>query len=589
MNKSPQHTFDCHPQRVAKWLEELPRGSVGRTAEHIYNALKDINSQTLKASDRFHVLEALRSNVDFVTTNMEEHISSSMNLFADKTMMVTLACQSILEHMANGYIMVFHELQKHNSLFVDKKMMATTVYRAMRLIEQSLMIVYQIHSAYIYSYWEKLNELYHYAEILEIENDKVASQTSGSKNRSSIKQEYIRALLLYLAEPYHLRINEIKDVIQIIEEYGSECTLEGLVDCEIELSTYDTPVIIINQDEPPKFIQKLPDNDDVENYRVIRTDKLLARLAKIKTEEENIGTKNELHAEVINTKLFLKLLSSWRHKKRRRFPRQNIFKKIVLTIGLGDTHLQLLYDAYKKQPAQNTGVASTGKFRANYESIEITGVNPGQFDIWDKIYAWSQHDKKESDKSSKNDTIAEIENAAVEDWTLLNESAEGFCLMNVDKDTNNLQVGEIISLQGSQNTTMRNIGIVLWTKIYGKNQIEVGGKYIAATAEPVSARYLASPVKNIIINRGLILPGIESLKRPESILTVSRQYKEGDMLAIEYSDGKCVTIQLLKLLADNYSICQYLFKRMDDADAPHKDKKSNDSSKDEFDSVWKII
>ena len=217
---NPQPIFDIRPQAVERWVSELPRGSVGKTGQLVFNALQTIQGQDIKASDRFRVLETVRDSVHYATSNLNKHVCGVAYPLPDKVMRIASACQSIHDSMAQGYLTVFYDLQKQNSLFVDKRMLTSAIHRAMVYIEHSLLLTYEVYAAFQNEQWEQLHELYQYAELHKLSHLTVYESLGHSKKKSHITQEYLRSLLLYLAEPYHLRPGEINEVFHHLEHWS---------------------------------------------------------------------------------------------------------------------------------------------------------------------------------------------------------------------------------------------------------------------------------------------------------------------------------------------------------------------------------
>ena len=130
----PFFDFDIRPQAVDRWIKDLPRGSVGKTGELIFKALHGIKLQQIRPEDRFRVLESLRDSVHYATTNMNKNINGVAYPFPDRLLRIASASKSIYDHMAQGYMKVFHDLQKQNSMFVEKKMLATAIHRTITYI-----------------------------------------------------------------------------------------------------------------------------------------------------------------------------------------------------------------------------------------------------------------------------------------------------------------------------------------------------------------------------------------------------------------------------------------------------------------------
>ncbi len=582
--------FDCRAQAIDKWLENLPRASVGKTAELVYKALQSIQMQTLRPADRFASLEKLRETVNYVTTNMRKHFGGLAYPLPDKIMLIASAAQSINDYMARGYIQVFHELQKQSFLFVDRKTLVTTIHRAITYLHHSLLITYEIYTAYHHDYWEQLHELYHYAEIHKLARQNIADAYLILRKKSTIEDEYLRATLLFMAEPYHLRPGEITITNQHIENWYGLAVIEPL-NSRQDLEKSGLLVIELDQDQPPQYTGNSVINSELTHCRIVNPQKLLAvlnaELQKLIAEQH--GRHRPVIKNSVSIGLLKRLLESWGHTKRRRYPRQQVFAKVNVTVGLHNTHMQLMYEQYITDTATQKS-AHSGFKKPKYESIDIKGLDAEHTDVWSTVYAWAANNTRTlpNPVSAEQDDILDYR-VKQDNWTLLNESANGFALMSVEKQANKIQVGEIVSIQrpGSKS---REIGIVRWLKAYNSTSIEVGGMFLAPTAVPVGMMTEDKHSSDKVVNRGLLLPLMTALNRPESILTFSRHYKTNDVIHINQPGHKAFSIKLTKHIADNDTISQFLFVRVEhQLPERNPDESSAEIDISRYTDVWRNI
>lgn len=594
--------FDIRPQAVERWLRELPRGSVGQTGQLVFNALQDIQRQDIKANDRFRVLEALRDSVHYATSNLNKHVYGVAYPLPEKVMRIASACQSIHDSMAQSYLSVFHDLQKQNSLFVDKRMLTTAIHRAIVYIEHSLLLTYEVYSAFQHDHWEQLHELYQYAELHKLTQLTVYESLGHPKKKSNISQEYLRTLLLYLAEPYHLRPGEINEVHHHLEHWSELCTLLK-VTSDSELIENQLAIIDLNNDQPPK--NNLNNNHTIsaEHCRLLETKKLIKTLKKER--KQLIKDKPSLNKLIVSDtpsiSLLRRLIESWEHTRQRRFPRQTLNAPVNVTIGLHHAHMQLMYEQHLKKTEQNKNAYSGFHQKHGFEHIEIKAVENEHSDVWSTVYSWanSANPKPNPQLTATRDSNKNQPESIVDyrvkqgNWTLINESAEGLALVCPENLSSKVQVGEIISVQ-RKNSTERSIGLVRWMKARGKTGIELGIMLLAPSAKPVGL-IVEDPEKgDYVIDRGLLLPLMSALNRPESLMSFSRQYKAGDVLRINQPGKDNVKIKLVKLIADNGTVSQFLFtwintgvkNALPDHDATST---SEHDDHDQFSDIWQSI
>mgnify|MGYP000585565480 CR=1 FL=1 len=586
---SQSSQIDLRPQKIVNWINELPRGSVGKTSELIYKALLQINRQEMKPADRFRVLESLRESVHYVTMNLSRHLNGTSYPLPEKIVQIASACHSIHNNMTLAYYRIFDELKDQNILFVDKGMLNTAIHRSLKYLQQSLLLVYKTFSAFHHDYWEQLHKLYQYAEINRLASNSVIDNVLLKKRKTSIENEYIHALLLYLSEPYHLRPGEIEEVNLHLERWHHLVSLKTVDDASIFATDDRLIVVELDQDQPPAVIRKSPLINDIKNCRIVEISPLLEYLSKELEQriEQPASAKSKIGVAPIRLNLLRRLVESWGQTKKRRFPRNNIVEKVNITIGLHQTHMQLLYEQHLKHLDRDT---FSGFFtKPEFEMADVTDVNSKDSDVWETVYAWTKTDVTDVDQSASSQKQITDYRVKQENWTLLNESASGFCVMSVEKQSNKIQVGEIISLQ-RQNSAQRIIGLVRWIKAYGPSGIQIGGMMMAPSALSVRVSHADTDTQDKIVDRCLLLPLIPMLNQPESLLTFSRQYKNGDELELTDPDKKTSSIKLNTIIADNGIVSQFLFTYVvktqydKDTDAEEIDELSN-----HFNDIWQSI
>lgn len=577
--------FDTRPQALAQWINNLPRGSIGKTAEMLYKALSLINTQTMKPASRFKTLETLRPSIHYVTFNMHKHMNGNIQPLNNKIMQVASASRAIFDLMSNGYRNIFHELQKHNSLFVDKKMLCTSLHRATTYINRSLMLCYETYAAYHHKYWEQLHELYEYAEVHKIENQHIIDSLLYSKRKSTVFEEYVRNVLLYLAEPHHLAIGEIHKVNNIIEQVSGLLTLEHISN-EVELDKIKSPTIELDQDQAPQLPGKSPLTSSLEHCRIVNTTQITDF---IKKQYQELAQQDGANPNDPKSHLYLlnKLIESWGGIKRRRFARQQVFEKVNITISLHHTHMQLLYDAIaNKNEADRQHTES--QYGSAYESIEVKAIDTENQDVWSTVYNWANNNNISDYGDTKNKT-QESTCVTHDDWVLTNESAEGFCLLSAINQAEKMQVGEIISIQ-RKGFPQRSIGIIRWIKFYGTQSIEMGGVLISPQAQAISIICSDADNNDRIIDRGLLIPGIEALNRPQALLAFSRQHNTNDIVNINFINNDEDTIKIDTLISDNGTVSQFHFTTINKHGDIDKSTLTADQIEDQrFEDIWKTI
>ncbi|MGD9385504.1 MAG: hypothetical protein PVF28_03055, partial [Thioalkalispiraceae bacterium] len=417
-----------------------------------------------------------------------------------------------------------------------------------------------------------------------------------TRRKSTINEKYLQTLLLYLAEPYHLRPGEINQVHRQLENWSALCQLQKYRSIS-KLEQTRLPIVELNSDRPPRLNLKDASHDTVDHYRVLDTSSLIMSLKKMRKQliKHQSTSATSINNETLSISLVRRLIESWEHSRQRRFPRQQMNAEVNVTIGLHHAHMQLMYEQHLKETEQSKSGYSGFYQQPAFEAIEIKGIEDEHSDVWSTVYSWanslcpgSSQSTPATQARANPKSITEYR-VKQDNWTLVNESAEGLGLLSNESPKMKVQVGEVISVQ-RKNSIERSIGLVRWMRTRESHGIELGVMLIAPTAKPVGL-ILDDPAKgDYVIDRGLLLPPMAMFNRPESLLTFSRQYRPGDNLRINRPGAGNVWIKLVKLIADNGSISQYLFtqfqhKEIDRHDSEH----AGPEDYDQFNDIWQSV
>ena len=65
----------CKPtsREFKVWIQNLPKANIGETARQLYEALIELNNFKTTAENRIQLLEFMRPEVFFVTSQLEKH------------------------------------------------------------------------------------------------------------------------------------------------------------------------------------------------------------------------------------------------------------------------------------------------------------------------------------------------------------------------------------------------------------------------------------------------------------------------------------------------------------------------------------
>ncbi len=595
--KPNKNSFDSRPKNVELWVESLPRASVGRCAELIFNLLSEVNSLEIKYKDRVYLLESLRDPVQYVSQAMQKHFIGARFPLPKKAQNIAHATRKIYTLMAIGYKITVEDQLKSTLFLKDNGLLSTNIHRAMSYLSRVLLTTYQVYAPLPNNIWLDLNKLYGYAEQQKLHRNQISDVQHQYIKKTSIAGEYLRILLLSLAAPNRLHHGEVDHVYVNLERWMRLTKLNQVI--ENDAMSYDF-VVNCSSDKPPCHFS-LNKEVDSKCVRVFNTDELTQELYDELQLSEEIVSKTLVTIKMPTAKLshdlLRRLIVSWGPIQERKFGRIKSNATVSVSIGLSAVH-QIISSDYKNNlPVEilnldedilEKDLAS----QSNFSGKDVIDVKDTGRDIWDSVY--EQHaiefNKPSSEKNTDN-KVTTYEQS--QDWMIANYSEGGFNLKNLNENSNNIQVGELIAFKmniNNETAAQWQVGIIRWMRTIGREGVEIGGEFIGVSAIPVGVSLMAEDSEAKNIQRALLIPEIKSLNQENSLVTFLSNYRVGAAINIQINKSK-LSVKLIRESDDIglYQQFQYELinaKRTINEDEP--EKKETPDKKD-LDDVWSIL
>lgn len=603
-SKPSKHNFDIRGRKVEQWINTLPMVNVGETARLIYAALTETNTLNYSPHDRYSFLEQLREPVQYVTDSMKKHFVGVTFPLPEKNHKVAAATREILSSMATAYKIATEDISKNSLLFTDKKLLATLIHRAISYSNQVLLTSYQVYSPYPNKSWQELHQLYRFAEKRKAHKLAIHDRQHRYIEKSTITAEYLRALLVSLTSPYHLRLGEVGKVNDTLERWTSHCSLGVYDDSKSQVNENDF-LVDMNQDAPPSSKSLLSMNFDSEAWRDIRiidtsqlADVLREELQKTEDIASTTLTGIDMSLPNLSHDLLKRLLIAWGAVSKRNFPRSDKQEEVQITLGLSATH-EFISHRRRNKPSDAANHTKQDSFsnRAHYDSSAVHDLNEQQPDVWNMIYPDSETIKYEFPDGKQKNELTQIKthqdeisqpSYRVDDWVILNESANGYCIERVQGDNATVQVGELIGIKrggGNGHSWKWGIGVIRWMKFSADNNLQVGIEMMNPDAAALGLRFTASKDN---YQRTLMLPELSAVNQPATLITGPVPWREGNQVTLKIL-GKEMPVTLTKSLQNTGHFAQFMFKIHDDPKTKPSPMSQNSLDDKDFNNIWSSI
>ena len=603
-SKPGKNSFDIRSRKVEQWIETLPMVNLGETARLIYAALTETNSLNYPHHDRYLFLEQLREPVQYVTDSMKKHFVGVTFPLPEKNHKVAAATREILSAMATAYKIAIEDLSNNNLLFPDKKLLATLIHRAITYSSQVLLTSYQVYAPFPQKTWQELNQLYRFAEKRKIHKQAIHDGQHRYVDKNSITDEYLRTLLLSLTSPYHLRLGEVGKVNDTLERWTSHCSLR-MFDSENPGTDNNYFLVDLAQDAPPRSLSLLVTDTNItspNDARIIDASQLSDVLRdEIKNTEDIAATTLtgiDMLRPNLSRDLLKRLLIAWGVIGKRSFTRNDKQEEVQITLGLSATH-EFISQRRGKKPSHTATNPKQESFdnRAHYDSNEVHDLNEQQPDVWNMVYPNSETINYEFPEDKVNKQLTQIEthkqqelqkpHYRVDDWVILNESANGYCIERVQGDNATVQVGELIGIKRGHNSHSWKwgIGVIRWMKFSTDNNLQMGIEMMNPDAAALGLRPTASRDN---YQRTLMLPELSAINQPATLITGPVPWREGHQITLKIL-GKEIPITLTKSLQNTGHFAQFLFHIHNDTKAKTSQEHEDGLGDKDFNNVWSSI
>jgi hypothetical protein len=503
-------TVETRVKPLKEWLENLPLANPAEAARNLSEELGALNRQKLALDTRLKLLELYRSTIQRLMPDMEAQYVAARLPLPEKNREMAMLARQLQMDLANGYKIILLDYQNARITLGKGKAAMTAAQRAISGLSQILAICYQTYAPQPAGIWSEIHQIFRFA----IEQDIANKPVDDAGTESSLSLVYKQALLLALANPYHLNPGEVDCILGYLRVFGNLALLQPFAPSGSPVGLF---LVATQGDNPPKL---MPDNlGEVDNRNDILLNALeLAHALKHHISQLEAGeTPKTLHLpdtakQVGYQDLLKRLLKQWSVAPKRLFQRNENISSTELCIGIPALHHFL-------------GGSEAG------DQTDLSFVKPAK----DPRFI-----------SGK--------------WLIINESAGGLALRGAFEILPQIRPGDIIGLK-SDGEHQWNIGVVRWVKSDKADHLEIGAQRLAPKAEPVMVKpSIAGPADTF--QAALLLPEILLLKQPETMITPRGNFSPQRELVVESSGGtRQFLVRADKLTEQTAGFERFQFKR----------------------------
>lgn len=584
--------FDSKPASVKQWIEALPMANIGETTRLVYAAVNDLNHQDIPAQQRFKAMELLQKPVQYIGEHMKKHFVGQALPLPGKNLKIAHLSRHMSLAMATGYkILVAEQIENRGRR--DKKLLMTSLHRAIRHLGQGLLKTYQAYEPCPAGVWQELHLLYQYAESGNLHQTGV-SDTANNDN-GTIADAYRQILLLALACPYRLRHGEAEAVYNALQSWAPLSELRPAGQPGDALFSVN-----LDNDQPPRYRVHRDNGTQPEAVRILDTKRLAARVRKALT-DLNQGAGDRNRHDNLRGNTLRRLMLAWGITPKRRFSRVKDHSQVIVAMGLSSIHYFVsgevaFNDAHVSHECfRELGAVPPLHYRepASFVGRNTRAERSNMPDVWEMNY-------RIEGVPDPSDTELAVARAAAgmqidtshstQSWKMVNVSAGGYCMLWDNPETTRAQVGELLGIreEGDPDTFHWRLAVIRWLKYEEKRGLELGVQMLSPGAVAVAARMDTRNSREEDYTRGLLLPEIASIQQRASLLLPSPPFKAGDT-AITNCHGKDVRVKLTELVENTGSFAQFQFESLGEIDTYRRPGSAEKPKPRDYDDIWDLL
>ena len=233
-------------QTCKTWLEHVPLANVAEAQRQLLSQAIEFNRFPCKAAMRLQVMEALREAVAFVQIEQAKRFTNRALPMADLEAAIFKDTTALWENMRIGYLRCLAASQAG-----ETGMRAHAALLAQRVLAYCGLKMFHHYRAFREvpgRDWKSLHATYKVAEELEVTEDEVKDYLNRDVHDASPRIQYMRALLMGMANPNELARRQLTFVAFLLERWAEKVDVSAQPVAEEGM----LPLVIdIAGDKPP--------------------------------------------------------------------------------------------------------------------------------------------------------------------------------------------------------------------------------------------------------------------------------------------------------------------------------------------------
>lgn len=549
---------ETHPKEAAEWLNDLPFGDASEAAREIYQSLYTLNRQKLGPADRLKLMTLYHDPMARVVKGLTASFRSGGLALSERKRKLADFVRQLKQEMAIGFKLAMIDAINTRMMMSKKKVIEESLESAMHYLAEVLYSCYRVYVPVPIGTWKEMHILYRYAE----DNDWFGQPADADP---SIEKYYRDALLIGLCNPYQLPDGEWKKVYQFINHWGD------LAEIHEDIETHNIAgrfLIDLDADAPPVAFPRGVSVSQTDHLRALNALPLTSLVQdfvrRIKKGDPAVRTKMGMDCLDINClEILRRMRRSWGLATGRRGDRIRKSGQCFVASSVSAIHyfasgqrpfVQPLFSESQKRPVAAWPV-EPDEPAGLPEGLDLDlgePLNDDFIDLGSMIGANKQKPKNLADPIFAPERVFRAE-----PWGIHDESVTGIQLTHKEAGNQQVRVGDIVGIEDGVNKDTWRAGVVRWVRTPKPRIIDIGVEMLSSKVTPVAIRHDRPGTAYV---PALLLPAVNILKRPATLVVPAGTYVEGDVyFVVDASEGPARKVAGLKLLERTAAFEYFVF------------------------------
>lgn len=435
---------ETNPKKARGWIESLPLTKTFEAAKLVAQTIESLNYAKMSGDERAALVDIYRPVVDVLLDELEAIFAYSVLPLPARQREAFELARELCTQCAITYKILLLEKSGKRLMFNAKKHLPGAAYWAMHYLQAQLLHSYKTYYPCPVGVWQELHSLFLFAD-----EQGILAEVVDAETKLTMQDLYTDALMISLADPYRLMFKEIDKVQEALKQN------RGLIDIRTSnegLNLQRLFVVALDGDQPPKvLIQGMPPPAGqilrlIDPTRLV--DKLQQRIRAQNASGGNTAAKSRATHDL--TDLHQRLVRLWGDPPKRQSRRNPADASIALCGGIKAI-------VYFTDLAANEDPEADAKAIRDGDTIPLLKI--------------------------PRDPMSQM--MGVEQWQVLNQSANGLRLYREAGGSVGVTVGETVGVRfvGGRHW---NIGVVRWLTSLEGSALEFGVELISPAAMSIT-------------------------------------------------------------------------------------------------------